>query len=54
MVAAAPAGRWVLYRPANDPKIVYVRIIDERRAGVVVRVQVFDIQSKQLVREENP
>ena len=54
MVAAAPAGSWVLYVPANDPKVVYVRMIDERRAGVVVRVQVFDIQSKQLVREENP
>src|SRR3989475_2017579 len=54
MVAAAPAGGWVLYVPANDPKVVYVRIIDERRAGVVGRVQVFDIQSKQLVREENP
>src|SRR5437773_737196 len=54
IVASAPAGSWILYRPASDPKLVYVRIIDERRAGVVVRVQVFDIQSKQLVREENP
>ena len=54
IVASARAGSWILYRPANEPKVVYVRIIDERRAGIVVRVQVFDIQSKRLVREESP
>jgi hypothetical protein len=33
---------------------VYVRLVDERRAGVVIRIRVFDIDSKRLVREENP
>jgi hypothetical protein len=51
---AAPAGSWILYRPTNDDKVVHVRVIDERRAGVVVRVLVYDIQSNQLLREENP
>src|SRR5437899_1138982 len=54
IVASARAGSWILYRPANEPKVVYVRIIDEHRAGIVVRVQVFDIQTKRLVREERP
>ena len=54
IVASARAGSWILYRPANEPKVVYVRIIDEHRAGIVVRVQVFDIQTKRLVREESP
>jgi len=31
-----------------------VRVVDERRAGVVIRVRVFDIDSKRLLREENP
>ena len=54
IVASARASSWILYRPANEPKLVYVRIIDEHRAGIVVRVQVFDIQTKRLVREESP
>ena len=54
IVANARAGSWILYRPVNEPKLVYVRIIDEHRAGIVVRVQVFDIQTKRLVREESP
>jgi len=54
ITGAAPAGSWILYRPASDPKVVHVRLIDERRAGVVVRVRVFDLDSKRLLREENP
>jgi len=50
----APAGTWILYRPANDAKVVHVRVVDAHRAGVVVRVWVYDIQSKRLLREESP
>jgi hypothetical protein len=52
--AAAPAGSWVIYRPSEDKKVVHVRLVDPRRAGVVLRVRIFDIDTKQLVREENP
>jgi len=31
-----------------------VRVVDERRAGVVIRIQIFDIDTGQLVREEQP
>ncbi len=50
----APAGSWIIYRPSNDPSVVHVRLIDARRAGVVVRVRIFDLDSKRLLREENP
>jgi len=52
--SVAPAGSWILYRPSNDPKVLHLRIVDERRAGVVVTIQVFDLDSKRLLREEKP
>jgi hypothetical protein len=39
---AAPAGSWVLYRPSSDSKVVHNRVIDSRRAGVVMEVRVYD------------
>jgi hypothetical protein len=54
IVSVAPAGSWIIDRPRAAPKLVYVRLVDERRAGVVIRIRVFDIDSKRLVREENP
>jgi len=52
--ADAPAGSWILYRPTTDRRVVHVRMVDERRAGVVVRIRVFEVESGRLVREENP
>jgi hypothetical protein len=54
ILAVAPAASWVLYRPANDRNVLHVRLIDERRAGVVIRIRIFDLDSKRLLREENP
>jgi hypothetical protein len=54
IAAAAPAGSWIIYRPSDDKKVVHVRIVDERRGGVVVRIRIYDIETEQLVREENP
>ncbi|HET7600929.1 MAG TPA: hypothetical protein VFK09_11580 [Gemmatimonadales bacterium] len=48
----APAGTWVLYRPSRDRRIVKVRVVDERRAGVVIRVRVFDAADGRFLREE--
>ncbi|MGH7333794.1 MAG: hypothetical protein ACREKS_13850, partial [Candidatus Rokuibacteriota bacterium] len=33
----APPGSWVIYRPSHDKKLVHVRLIDDRRPGVIVR-----------------
>ena len=52
--ADAPAGSWILYRLTTDRRVVHVRMVDERRAGVVVRIRVFEVESGRLVREENP
>jgi hypothetical protein len=54
IAAAAPAGSWILYRPTADRKIVHVRLVDERRAGVIVRIRVFEAETGRLVREESP
>ena len=51
---AAPAGSWVVYRPTRDRKLVHVRVVDARRAGVVIRIRIFDIDTNLLVREEKP
>lgn len=50
----APAGSWIVYRPGQERRFVHVRVVDERRAGVVVRVRVFEAESGRFVREENP
>jgi hypothetical protein len=47
----APAGSWIVYRPTEDRNVVHVRVVDERRPGVVVRVRVYDIRRGTLIRE---
>jgi hypothetical protein len=47
----APAGSWIVYRPTEDRNVVHVRVVDERRPGVVVRVRVYDIRRGMLIRE---
>ncbi|HEU4648787.1 MAG TPA: hypothetical protein VFS33_06970 [Gemmatimonadales bacterium] len=48
----APAGSWVLLRPAKNPKVVKVRQVDERRGGIVVRVRVYNATNGRFLREE--
>ena len=50
----APAGSWVVYRPTRDKKLVHVRVVDERRPGVIVTVRIFDVDSGRFIREERP
>lgn len=52
--AVAPAGSWIIYRPTDNKKLVHVREVDARRAGTVIRIRIFDIETTRLVREENP
>jgi len=47
----APAGSWIVERPGRDKKVVHVRVVDERRPGVVVRMRVYEIRHGKLVRE---
>jgi hypothetical protein len=54
IAALAPAGSWIIYRPGDDRKVVHVRMVDQQRPGVVVRIQVFDIATNRLLREEKP
>lgn len=54
IAATAPAGAWIVYRPGEDRKHVHVREVDEKRAGVIVRVRVYDASSGAFVREEQP
>lgn len=54
IAALAPAGSWIIYRPSEDRKHVHVRLVDPQRGGVVVRIQVFELATNRLVREEKP
>ena len=47
----APAGSWIVYRPDEDKKVVHVREVDERRAGVVVRRRIYDLRHGTLLQE---
>lgn len=38
----APVGSWVLYRPAQDPRLLQVRVIDLDQPGLVTQVRVYD------------
>jgi hypothetical protein len=48
---SAPAGSWIVERPGKDKKVVHVRVVDDRRPGVVVRLRVYEIKDGRLVRE---
>ena len=47
----APAGSWIVSLPTRDKKVVHVRVMDQRRTGVVLRLRVYDAQRGTLVRE---
>jgi hypothetical protein len=54
IATVAPAGSWIVYRPTDDKKVVHIREVDSRRAGTVIRIRIFDIETNRLLREENP
>jgi hypothetical protein len=47
----APAGSYIVERPGKEKKIVHVRVVDERRPGIVVRMRVYEIRGGKLVRQ---
>jgi hypothetical protein len=47
----APAGSWIVYRPTEDKKVVHIKEVDQRRAGIVVHVRVYDVASGSFIRE---
>jgi hypothetical protein len=47
----APAGSLIVERSGQDRSYVHVRVVDERRAGVVVRTRVYQLRGNKLVRE---
>ena len=49
----APAGSWIVERPTGnkkDKKMVHVRVVDERRPGVVIQMRVYEIRGYKIVR----
>jgi hypothetical protein len=52
--ATAPAGAWIVYRPDADRRHVHVHYVDERRAGIVILVRVFEAESGKYVRDGRP
>lgn len=54
IATVAPAGSWIVYRPSDNKKIVHVREVDPRRAGTVVRIRIFDVETSRLLQEDTP
>lgn len=52
VLAAAPAGAMILYRP--DRQRVRVRYVHAERVGVIVVVRLFEAESGRFVSEEAP
>lgn len=52
ILATAPPGAWILYRPGRDRRVVHVRYLHEQRAGVVIRVRVFEAETGKYLRDE--
>ena len=50
--SGAPAGAWILQRPSGNRRIVRVRYVHATRAGVVVRIRLFDAATRRFLREE--
>jgi hypothetical protein len=50
--SSAPAGSRIIYRPTEDKKVVHVKVVDQYRPGIVVRLRVYDVASGSLIREE--
>ncbi|HEX9703981.1 MAG TPA: hypothetical protein VGA20_01890 [Gemmatimonadales bacterium] len=50
----APPGSWIVYRPTRDKRHVYVRHVDQRRAGVIILVRMFEWESGRYVRDARP
>ena len=48
----APAGSWILYRPARDTRVVHARVIDPKRDGVVTIVRVYDVKRGTYLGQE--
>jgi hypothetical protein len=46
----APAGAWILRRVRNEPNVIYVDYVDERRGGVVVRTSAYDATTRAFLR----
>ena len=46
----APAGAWVLQRPAGAPQHIEAVVYDERRPGVVVDVGIFDSRTGSFIK----
>ncbi len=51
-MASAPPGSWVLYRPQREE--VHARVVDQRRAGVIVQVRVYAAENGRYLRSERP
>ena len=53
ILGAAPAGSWIVYRPAATPDVVHVHVVDRARAGVVVMIRHYEVSGAWL-RDEEP
>jgi hypothetical protein len=49
-----PAGSWILYRPPDDKRVVHVRVFDPKRQGVLLRIDLYDVQKGTYLGTKQP
>jgi hypothetical protein len=52
--ADAPPGARVIYRPRDDQRVVHARVIHPSRAGVVIRIDLYDAEKGTYLGTELP
>ena len=52
LAAQVPEGAWLVYRHADNPDRVDITVYDERQAGLIVEVRIFDVVTGEFLRHD--
>ena len=50
----AEAGAWILYRPADDVRVVHARVLDPADTGKVLRIDLYDAEKGTYLGTKTP
>ena len=52
LASQVPAGAWLVYRHADNPDRVDITVYDEKRAGLIIEVRIFDMVTGEFLRHD--
>ena len=50
----APPAAWILYRPADDVRVVHARVLDPTEKGKVLRIDLYDAEKGTYLGTKEP